>query len=173
MGPIYPWTLTLLVLQIVLPSPVTLSRDWAKVWCPTLAYIWINLLRILRAGIMKRPGLQMQKKWSIVTVGPGVHALELPLSFTLHLLLLPLLLILTFWKIKRKCSLLRTLSSPSDCEGLYSETCPLRGHHAARFTAFFDSFLCWVYICIHFQFVWWRLASPTPHLLWRLKACLY
>ena len=139
MGPIYPWSLTLLVLQIVLPSPVTLSKDWAKVWCPTLAYIWIHLLRKLKAGIMKRPGLQMQK-WSIVTVGPGVHALGLPLFFTLYLLLLPLLLILTFWKIKRKCSLLRTLSSPSDCEGLYSVTCPLRGHHAARFTAFLTLF---------------------------------
>ena len=135
MGPIYPWTLTLLVLQIVLPSPVTLSRDWAKVWCPTLAYIWIHLLRKLKAGIMKQPGLQMQK-WSIVTVGPGVHALGLPLFFTLYLLLLPLLLILTFWKIKRKCSLLRTLSSPSDCEGLYFVTCPLRGHHSSFYGIF-------------------------------------
>ena len=80
------------------------------------------------------------KKWSIVTVGPGVHALGLPLFFTLYLLLLPLLLILKFWKIKRKWSLLRTLSSSSDCEGLYSVTCPLRGHHAARFTAFLTLF---------------------------------
>ena len=172
MGPIYPWTLTLLVLQIVLPSPVTLSKDWAKVWCPTLAYIWIHLLRKLKAGIMKRPGLQMHKMvhrncWTRRAC-PWTY---LPMFFTLYLLLLPLLLILTFWKIKRKCSLLRTLSSPSDCEGLYFVTCPLRRYHSSFYVISWLFSLLGIY-CIHFQFVWRRLASSSPHLFWRLKACL-